>query len=334
MPVGAQEGAGITIKPATVEELMERGETATFTVLVRNESAADQTFFLGKRDIVGVTDGNVPVYAADGLEQTGFELSGWIQLPSDTVFVPAGGEVPVQFAVTVPGEAAPGGHFAGIFVSLEAPQIDESGAAIGYQVANIVSIRVAGEVNERADIRQFSTENYIYGSPTVNFLVRIENSGNTLVRPRGPMQITNMFGKVVSDETLIFNDASAGVFPGATREFTLEWKGEGTGFGRYEAVVSPNYGEAGSIQNMSSTVTFWILPMNIIGPALISLLVIFVVVFVAVKLYVRRKLAYYAAPGGRKLVRRQSQGSPLLLVFMVMLTVTALFFIVLLILFS
>jgi hypothetical protein len=255
-------------------------------------------------------------------------------LLSNTLTVPSGSEAPVQFTVKVPSNASPGSHFAGIFVSVEPPEIRESGAAIGYEVANIVSIRVAGEVVEKAQIRQFSTDNYIYGSQNVDFNVRIENSGNTLIRPTGPVEITNMFGVNVS-EKLFFNESQAGVFPGDTREFTFSWTGEGTGFGRYEAIVSPVYGEEGAKQTISSSVTFWILPTNIVLPALAVLATLLLVTYIGAKLYVRRKLAFYSAVGSRKIVRRQQgSGSPFLVVFLVMITVTALFFMVLLVLFS
>jgi hypothetical protein len=80
-----------------------------------------------------------------------------------------------------------------------------TGAAVGYDVANIVSIRVAGDVSEGAEIRQFSTDQFVYGSTDVNFTLRIENLGNVLVRPSGPLEITNMFGKTVA--TLVFNES-------------------------------------------------------------------------------------------------------------------------------
>lgn len=331
--VSAQTGAGVTLKPATIEERIDPGTTKSFAVVVRNESSADQVYYLTRQDIVGVRDGNVPVYADEDIDPTELDMSQWITLATDSLAIPAGGEAQVNFTVTVPNDAAPGSHFAGIFVSIEPPKMRESGASIGYEVANIISLRVAGEVNEQASIRQFSTDNYLYGSPNVTFNVRIENSGNTLVRPSGPMEITNMFGKKV-DGGLLFNDSAAAVFPGNTREFTLDWKGEGYGFGRYEAVVSPVYGEEGAKQTMSSTVTFWVLPMKIVLPALGVLATLLLVVYVGVKLYVRRKLSYYSAVGGRKLAQRRNTGNPLLLIFLVMLCVTALFFIALLILFA
>jgi hypothetical protein len=331
--VFAQDGAGITMRPATIEEQIDPGQTKTFSVTIRNESDTDQVYYLGRRDIVGVRDGSVPVYADEDIAPTAMDMSQWILLSTDSISVPARGETPIQFSVTAPQNAAPGSHFAGIFISVEPPKLRESGAAIGYEVANIITMRVAGEVNESATIRQFSTDNYLYGSPRVSFNVKIENDGNTLVRPTGPLQITNMFGKEVSGG-LIFNEAAAAVFPGDTREYVFEWLGEGYGFGRYEAIVSPVYGEEGSKQTISSTVIFWILPMKIVGPALGVLLVLLLIAVVGVKLYVRRKLSYYNALGGRRLGRRQDSGNPILLIFLVMMTVTALFFIILLVLFS
>jgi hypothetical protein len=107
-------------------------------------------------------------------------------------------------------------------------------------------------------------------------------------------------------------------------------------FGRYEAVLSPVYGEDGFKQTVSSTVTFWILPMNIIVPALIVLAVLLIGTYIAVKLYIRRKLIHYGAvQSGRKLVRRRKDtSSPLLLIFIVMLSVSMVFMLVLLALFA
>jgi hypothetical protein len=332
--VSAQTGSGIGLKPATIEESMDPGATRQFAVQVSNLSGSDQTYYLYKRDITGVKDGGVPIFADENIEKTSFELSEWVTLAVETLDIPKGEERTLQFVLTVPTDASPGSHFGGIFVSLQPPKLRESGASVGYEVANIVSIRVAGEAVEKAQIRQFSTDNYVYGKPVVNFNVRLENSGNTLLRPTGPLEISNMFGKQVA--SLTFNEDLAGVFPGTTREFALSWEERGTMFGRYEAVISPVYGEDGFKQTVSSSVTFWILPMNIIVPALGVFAVLLAGTYIAVRVYIRRKLIHYGAgQSGRKLVRRRKEAnSPLLLIFIVMLVVSMLFMLVLLALFA
>ncbi len=331
----AQNDAGIGLKPANIAEKMDPGEVRQFTVLVSNVSGQDQNYYLYKRNISGVRDGGVPIFSDNDGDTGGFALSDWIQLESDRLEIKAGEEKPVSFILSVPTTASPCDHFGGIFVSAEPPEIKESGAAIGYQVANIVSIRVAGECIEQAQIRQFSTDNYIYGKSEVNFNLKFENTGNTLLRPRGPLTITNMFGKEVANIT--FNEDQAGVFPGDTREFNFSWSSDSTGFGRYEAMVSPSFGEDGFKQTVFSTATFWILPMNIILPAAGVLAVMLLIAYISVRVYVGRKLAYYSATAGtRKIVRRRSDRStvPLLLILVVLLSVTALFLLILLALFA
>jgi hypothetical protein len=114
------------------------------------------------------------------------------------------------------------------------------------------------------------------------------------------------------------------------------WEDEGPGFGRYEAILSMVYGDQGRQATISSTVTFWILPANIILPALGVLAVLLLVTYVSAKLYVRRKLQFAETGGARRIVRRRrSSGvSPVLLVAVVMLAVTAIFLLILLALFA
>lgn len=324
---------GVSIKPATTEETLDPGFEKQYSVSVENLNNSEQKFYLFTRNIKGVRDGGVPVFADDYTELTGYELTDWIELPIAELVLAPGAQETFTFTIRVPDGAAPGSHFGGVFISVEPPEMENSGAAVGYQVAHIVSIRVSGEANEAADIRQFSTSRFLYGSQNVDFNVRIENKGNVLVRPAGPLEIFNMLGNKVG--YLTFNESQFAVFPGNTREFNdIKWKGDSLGFGRYEAILSPQYGDEGAKKTMSSSVTFWILPWNIIWPTLSILGLIFLVVFVFVRLYIKRSLAHLNQ--GRRLVnrRRGNNSSAVLLVTVVTLTVTALFLIVLLALFA
>jgi hypothetical protein len=330
--VSAQQ-TGIKISPATIEETLDAGDENQYRVKLTNLDSKEQTYYLYTRNISGVRAGGVPIFAERNEEVTGYELADWIVLPTNQIIVPANGESTFNFTLNVPDNASPGSHFGGIFVSVDPPEIENSGAAVGYQVANIISIRVSGDANEQAGIREFSTSKFFHGSQNVDFNVRIENTGNVLVRPTGPLEIYNMLGNQVANFT--FNPDQAAVFPNNEREYlNINWTGDSIGFGRYEAIVSPIYGDEGAKRTMSSTVTFWILPMNIIGPALLVLGTLLLIVVVSVKVYIRRSLAHINP--GRRIVRqrRRKGSSATLLVIVVSLTVTALFLIVLLALFA
>ena len=330
--VADAQGAGVRISPAVLEETLDPGEVREYEFEIENLNANEETFFVFKRNISGVTGGGAPIFADSDLERTGFELVDWIQLPISEVTLGPGEGQKFNFTMSVPSDASPGSHFGGIFISAEPPEIENSGAAVGYQVANIVSIRVSGEAVESASIRQFSTGKFLYGSQNVDFNIRIENAGNVLVRPTGPLEITNSLGRNVG--TVNFNQDRAGVFPGETREFAdVNWLGDGIGFGRYEARVTPVYGEDGARKTMSSTVTFWILPLNIIGPAVAVLGVLLLATVIGVRMYIKRALAHMTT--GRRLARRKQGGSSnTLLVTVAVLTVLALFLLIMLVLFA
>ncbi len=340
----AQGNAGVGIIPATTDpkEQLVPGQILQLSIKVSNLSDKDQLYFLTKRNILGVKDGGVPIFSDPSSDENGFEISDWITLDKSEIFVAAGEQSDVSYVVTVPDNVSPGSHFGSIIVSVEPPKLRESGASIGYEVAHLIHFRIAGDTLEAARIRQFSTSKYIYGSTNVDFDIRIENEGNTYIKPTGPLEIKNMFGKRV--EMLNFNESQAGVLPkmpgsnfdsNGTRLFNITWKDETPGFGRYEALLSVVYGAEGKMSTISSTVSFWILPMNIILPAVIVFAVLCLVIFVFIKIYIKRQIAYSNSGSTRRLVRTRKQAQfPVLLVFISMLALSALFFIILLLIFS
>ena len=330
----AQENsAGISVSPAIIEPeaQVNPGSSQEYSITIKNLNPNEQTFYLSTRNIVDM-QGGTPIFSESN-EKTGMEMSDWIKLPVGQITLPPDGSERVVFKMEVPADATPGSHFGSIFVSVDPPEIESSGAAVGYKVANIVIARVSGEVTDSANIRQFATKRFFHSSKNVDFAVRMENLGNVLVKPTGPVEITNMLGQKV--DLVIFNEEQASVFPKKVREYQFNWTGEGTGFGRYEALISVVYGESGAKKTLTSTVSFWILPLHIILPALGALALLLLITFIFVKLYIRRTLAHLSHGQGRIVRKRRKQGlSATLLLTVVMLTVTAVFMIALLVLFA
>ncbi|MEZ4200033.1 MAG: hypothetical protein R3B69_00285 [Candidatus Paceibacterota bacterium] len=85
---------------------------------------------------------------------------------------------------------------------------------------------------------------------------------------------------------------------------------------------------------MSSETSFWVLPLEIIKPAAITLGVLLLGIYIFIRLYVRRKM--YTVTRGRRIVRRPARRgtSTFLIVSVVMLSVAAVFLLILLLLFA
>lgn len=328
------QGAGAKIIPATIEDAVDPGTIMNEEVVITNLNEEEKEFYLYVRNIKGVEAGGVPLFAEEG-EVTGYDMSDWVSFPEGKVLIPPNGEVRVPITITVPENASPGSHFGGIFVSVEAPRVREMGAGVGYEVASIISIRIQGDVIDDARIRSFSTDKLFYGSKNVQFEAKIENQGNILIRPYGPLTIQSMFGG--KPVTLTVNENLAGVFPRTIRDFTFEWNEDGIGFGRYEAVLALVYDGEGGQKTIDASLVFWVFPSKVVMGTMVGILILFGVGFFGARMYVRRMVAVAEAGRGRRIspqrYRRQVGASRFTFVFTALLAVFALFLIVLFIFF-
>ena len=293
--VQAQSSEGLELKPAVIEDNAAPSQQYRFTVHVTNIASSERTFYLSAKDIKGLDDEGLPVFATEG-EATEYSLSSWVQLPQSAITLKAGETKDVPFTVNVPSSASPGAHFGGVFLSAEAPRLSASGAAIGISVGTIINLKIAGDVVEDAQLREFSTDKLVYGMPAVTFSAKVSNRGNVLVRPHGLVEVSDMFGKKVG--TLTVNDNAAPVFPGTDRAFATSWDGEGFAFGRYQAVVSLVYGDEAR-KTISGATSFWVLPLKPILTTIGILLAFIVLLYLSVRSYIRRTLRSMGATPGR-----------------------------------
>jgi len=280
------QGVSVKLQPAIIEERVDPGKILPETIRVTNPDPVPQTLYLFAQDIQGMNPDGQPVFLATGAESP-YGLSSWLSLTASSLTLGPGETREVPFKINVPQSAAPGGHFGAIFVSAQSPKPQKTGSAVSYQVGTIISLRVSGEALEEARIREFRSDRSIYGSPNAKFTVRVENLGNVLVKPRGPLEITNMLGKKVA--TLRVNNDGAGIFPKSERQFEAAWENSGLSFGRYQAVVSLVYGD--DVQKtISATVSFWVLPVVPIVSVLLGIAVLIGAVLLLMRWYVRKKM--------------------------------------------
>ncbi len=328
-----QNDAGITLIPAMVEEAADPGATLNQILKITNESDVEKEFYIYKRNIKGVEAGGVPIFADEG-EVTGFELTEWLEFQEEPLRIPPNESVELSLTIKVPINATPGSHFGGIFVSVEPPKLREVGAGVGYEVASIVSIRISGDIIDTARIRAFSTDKVLYSVKEVQFTAKIENQGNILIRPRGPVSITSMFSS--DPEVIMVNDNLAGVFPGTMRDLEFTWKKDGLGFGRYEAILALVYDGEGGQKTIDATLVFWIFPTKIILTIIGIFLSIFAIGYGLTRYYINRAILH--AAGGRRIssqrYRKQVGISRLAFIFISLMTVLVIFLLVLLVFFA
>ena len=235
---------------------MDPGDRFSTSITVTNPASTPNQFTIGVQDISNIDQSGKPVFSSSSVPDYG--LSTWVTVPNPTVTIPAGGSVTVPFTIAVPKTAAPGGHYGAIFASYGATKPVLNGAGIGYQVGALIDLRIAGNANEQADVREFSTDKALYQSPNVTFTATVADEGNVLLRPRGPVDVTNMFGQKVGK--IIMNDSNEAIFPGTSRTFTAQWIGNGFMVGQFNAVMGLSYGDTAN-KTTSASLSFWVIPV-------------------------------------------------------------------------
>lgn len=324
----AQAAVGVKIQPSLIEERVDAGETFSSVLRITNLGDEKETFYFETRTISGISEDGTPQFKGKEIKSE-LDLISWITISKTSVTLGAKGIEEVPFSIRIPKNAPPGGHFASILVGTRPPQLQGIGASIAYEAGMIVALRVSrGEVSgggvsadgvrrggvkedvvEEAGIREFSTNKTIYSKPNVKFVAKVENLGNVLVRPRGPIEITDSFGKKAA--AILVNEEGVSVFPGQTRKFETSWQGEGLAFGRYQVVMSLTYGEDEK-KTISAFLSFWVLPTNIILPIIGGMSGLILAIFLFIKLSIKKRLRELSAATGaveRGSVRSQ-RGAP------------------------
>lgn len=224
----------------------------------------------------------------------GDTLANWVKLEQTNFSVTREKSYDLPFTITVPQNAPPGGHYAAIIVGsqplnekLEGPTL-----SVSSSISSLLFLRVAGDVVELGDIREFSTDTTFNTKPEVNFILRFENKGNVHIQPQGDITVYNMWGKQRGVIPINQQTRFGNVLPKSIRKFEFEWKGAWNPleFGRYKAVAVLTYG-TDQKQNVESTRHFWVIPVketvSIVGGLIIFLLFF----FWALRRYIRRSLA-------------------------------------------
>lgn len=287
--VHAQSADALTLKvqPSTIEEAVEPGGILNGTLRITNLSALEEEYYLGKRNVSGVSDAGRPSFS-DADANDPLSPTAWISTDVGSVVVSAGETKEVGYTIRVPQDATPGSHLAALFVTREADRQGETGAGVGFNVASLIVLRVAGDVVEDFKLLEFSTTRAVYTTPLVDFSLRVQNEGTVVERPQGFIVIYDMLGNEVAQVPV--NSSKGAVLPSAERHYKeLRWESERLAFGRYHAVATVVFGESAR-RSLSEELSFWVLSWEPIVYGVGALLAALLIFFGGTNLYIRSVL--------------------------------------------
>ncbi len=295
----AQERQSLSVTPPFAQMSLTRSGAFKSYVKIINPNSFPLTVYVTPVNFATADEAGHPKFIPliDEEADKG-TFAGWIKVTSEPITIAPETSKEVDYTITVPEDASPGGHFAALLIGTQPPKIDGEAAALktSQVVTALLMARVEGEVVEAGSIREFSVSHSFAGTPRADFSLRFENTGNVYLQPQGDITVFNMWGTErgyipVNQKTNFGN-----VLPNSIRKFEFSWEGEPslTDIGRYKAVASLGFGENGR-QSVGRIVYFWVIPVKATLITLCVLVLFALFITFSIRLYIRHalKLAGY-----------------------------------------
>lgn len=311
----------ITVNPSAIEITNDPGTNFQGKFRIRNNANISINFALsvskllpnGSYDMVSPTDAS----AQD-------EFIHWISFGQATISAKPKEWTTIAYSIAIPKTAA-FGYYYGIKISQATNQQQVPGSKIQGEVLIplLLTVRKNGAV-AKATVISFKPTFFLNEYLPVLFTVRVSNSGNVQVKPRG-----NIFVHTGNDNnmaTLDINASQGNILPGGNRAFTASWN---DGFfvkepimkdgeieldknnkpmthlvinwnnlthfriGKYTANLLLVYDNGKRDVPIEAATTFWVFPYTIVGVSIISILIIVLIIRLLIKLAIKRELKKY-----------------------------------------
>ncbi|MFZ6015541.1 MAG: hypothetical protein ACOYUZ_04275 [Patescibacteria group bacterium] len=285
--------SAVIISPTVIDHEAAPGMSVSGKLRFTHTDSRDQTYYIIVQKFAPWGEEGLQTYLPEDDIQG---LPSWFDINGNSYTLSQGETKEVDYTISIPPNAEPGGHYAAVFISTspEDPE-EESGVGMGARTGVLFLVNVSGEVTEQANLESFKTNKKIFSHLPANLSLRIKNTGNVHLRPKGSLEVRNMWGGIVA--RVEANPGNSAVLPNSIRRINTWWiKSEKIaegGFtaglinewrnfalGKYTATVNVKYGSKNVPLEEAST-SFWVIPWRM----LTILLVLIVVFLIVMKFY-------------------------------------------------
>lgn len=295
VPLFAQDdgppGNGLRITPVRQELTLEPGQNESYSIEVTNVTTSRTTVNAVVNDFESDDETGQPRLLVNTDEPAPFSVKEFIDLPGEFELA-AGESQSVSISVRIPGDALPGGYFGAIRFEAGAGSGSGDGTvALSASVASLLLVSVPGEAEEGMSLDYIEARRgdnggkfFEYAPDTI--AVRLENDGNTILKPIGRVAIKNMFGNEVYSYEFNGGQVRGNILPKSGRIFENSTENIGP-LGRYTIEANLSYGDGGG-NIITATSSFWVVPWKLLLVA--AAVIAFIVWFATrgIKIYNRR----------------------------------------------
>jgi hypothetical protein len=198
------------------------------------------------------------------------DLYAWIQFPKTTHYIEAGATLEIDYKVTVPKGASPGGHYGVVFAETQPDETSDGGNAVirKKRVGTIGYVTVNGQYKNAGEALPGSID-FWQLQPPLSATVVAKNTGNTDFASTTKLTVSDVFGNKKYEAIKDYQ-----VLPETTRTIPLQWTNS-PWFGFFKVVAEQK------ILGKTDTVQGYVLIMPRYMPIALIIIIIVGVLFYA-----------------------------------------------------
>lgn len=188
--------ANINISPIKHELSIEREDSESETIKIRNSGQTAITLYSSVEDFVAWDDSWLPKFVKkEDMQDPSLSLTNWIELENETVTLAPNETKEVRFSVNVPETSEPGWHYWAIFFSPWIP--GDAQVAVVQRVWVLILIDVPWEVVVGWDFQELKVwvegadfeEKDSFPEFPIVFSAGFENTWNTHLKPKWKIEL-------------------------------------------------------------------------------------------------------------------------------------------------
>lgn len=204
----------ITVSPSSQRFEMKAGAAESENLTVINNGQSTTKFIVYSRPY-SVTNEQYELQFEKTADNT--DLYQWVQFAQTTYTLAPGEQIDIPYTVSVPAQAAPGGHYGIIFVETQPAQNSGESVMRKKRIGSLILANVEGDITRQGHLVS-SHVAFWQTAPPVTTSHRVENTGNTDFETTVNTTIKDLFGSVKHQHARDYV-----VYPGTIRNITFEW---------------------------------------------------------------------------------------------------------------
>jgi hypothetical protein len=278
-----EDTTSASVMPANLSIVLQPGSVWRSTLNIKNDSKSKTEFFVYTTVFTGVSR-LVPVIPKEvlpsGKENLDIIGKDWLTLEKKSIELNPAEIRQLSFSLVVPDDASPGNYNLGFLIGKNpnlAPE-DNTSVSVGKFVASVIALRVTDTLVERLNLREFSTRQRVYTTPSIPIHIALENLKSKPVTPtRAVLKIQPVFATGLPHADIVKELTLLAIAPNSTKTGDFIWSPISPGplypLGLYQASVIVSYGTNGQ-QHLTDTLNILIIPRSLLIIVLATLLLI------------------------------------------------------------